>query len=1271
MLTLTALTDAEYLISSVALSIDEYYAGVGESPGVWSGKWAEELGLSGVVEAEQLRALVEARDPVSGEELLARNRERSVRAFDMTFSAPKSVSLLWAFAREAVAEVVAATHREAVDEALRFLEERAAVARVQSGGVRRRAATEGWALAAFTHRTSREGDPQLHSHCLVPNLVRRKSDGKYVAFDAGPLFDWCRAAGSVYQAHLQRALSLRLGVVWGPDHHNTREVVGISREQLRAFSKRSVQIEAELEARGALYESPPLRMRAGDEASLSTRPAKDHSLTPSLLAARWHAEAAQVGLPVGAALEHLVCWGEPALGPPRAGELTATLVDPETGLCSRSARFTEADVFEHLCALSGGRLALEEITTIAAGFLSSGQVVRLTPSAEEGRRRPAEWSTAAHRAMEDRVLALMDVLVARDGPATSEAAVESALSAEPGLGEDQVAAVRTLTGEGGALRAVLSPAGFGKTTMLHVAARAAAADGRPVVAAATTAKAVSELAGAGLDARTIARLQLDLREKPLAPGTVVVLDEVSQTPTREAEAVLTAVAACPGGSLWVLGDPRQSQPVGAGGLADEIARLATEGRVVSARLSVNRRQVDLADQEALRLLRAGQVSQSQQLRAEGGWEHEHATPAEARQAMAAALCADIEAHGAEQVAALVVSHADAEDLADRVRSRLAASGVLAGPAMSGPGWTAEREYRAGDRVLLHARSGPSSSRLVNGTTATVTAVDDASLAVRLDGGGAAVLPARFVQGTRKDGSPNVSHAWARTVDGAQGGTWQACHLLGSSALDAYRGYTGQSRSRQPTHTWNTAKVAAVDHGGALADQRGPAEQVAAALAREPDPRLAARSDPWTFDQQLHDLIVEHERVLATRPTDLSEPLQETSSELQTAEVHLSDMEAVAARTAERLANLGRLSALSRRGREERRGLHARLRADNEAVGSARGDVAQLATRAAELRRGQDAYERFEAAEGWRRDESDRLRQRLDQHWAEVVTACVRADDPLAYGIDKLRRARATVACELNKLDAVVPHDRSGDLERLRRQLAGAVITRREAEQDLVESGRQLEQARRRSWGRRGHPGISGAEERAKTGEDRLEQAVAAEAALRADLAFLARDEDERQRALTAARAQGLKLAGELGLLDSALEHTRAGRVLGLAGQSAPHVVDLLGPLPSSPGGRAVWCHHALGIEATLDRERSAQALRGKADRWKQARQQIWAADRVLQRGPEEPGPGGWATMAGDASRVLEGLRTLALTRPPLQTSGWATRSTSVGEQAGAGQAVDL
>ena len=173
MLTITGLTNAEYLISSVALSIDEYYSGVGESPGVWSGRWAAGLGLSGMVEAGQLRALIDGHHPASGADLLVGLRPRRVRAFDLTFSAPKSVSLLWALGSEPVAGVVAAAHREAVEAAMGFLEDRAAVARVQVGGVRRRVATGGLVVAGFVHRTSREGDPQLHSHCLVPNLVQR------------------------------------------------------------------------------------------------------------------------------------------------------------------------------------------------------------------------------------------------------------------------------------------------------------------------------------------------------------------------------------------------------------------------------------------------------------------------------------------------------------------------------------------------------------------------------------------------------------------------------------------------------------------------------------------------------------------------------------------------------------------------------------------------------------------------------------------------------------------------------------------------------------------------------------------------------------------------------------------------------------------------------------------------------------------------------------------------------------------------------------------
>lgn len=812
-------------------------------------------------------------------------------------------------------------------------------------------------------------------------------------------------------------------------------MLGFSHPQLRAFSKRAAQIEAELEKSGALYASPALRMRADDEASLATRTAKDHSLTPTLLHRRWQEEAVAAGLATGEDLEEAVCWQEVALAPLPEEDVVAALVGPEVGLCSRSARFTRADVVEHVCALTGGRLSVEEVVALTDRFVTSEAVVRLTPGADGGSRRPEQWSTAAHRAMEDRALALVGSLSARPVPALDGAGVQAALAAVPELGEDQVAAVRVLAGQGAALRAVLAPAGYGKTTMLHTAARAAAADGRPVVAVATTAKAVSELAGAGLDARTIARLRVDLANGPLAAGTVVVLDEISQAPTHEVEAVLAAVDACPGGTLWVLGDPRQSQPVGAGGMADHLEGLVTTGAIASARLTVNRRQTDPADREALGLLRQGDATGSQSLRAENGWEHEHKSPAEAREAMAQAVCDDIGRYGAGQVVALVVSHADAEDIADRVRDRLASAGQLGGPVVTGPGWTGEREYQAGDRVLLHARCGPSASSLVNGTAATVTRVDGEGLEVRLDGRGTmASLPTAFVQGTRKDGSPNLSHAWARTVDGAQGGTWEAAHLLGNSALDAYRGYTGQSRSRQPAHTWNTARVAPADHGGGLADRRSPAELVAQALARQADPTLAARSDPWVLDRRLREQIAEHERVLAARPPDRREALAEATRELEMAQGWWANMEAVATETARQLGAMSQFAGLSPRGRAERRRLQDKLACDTVRAGAAKESCDELETQAGRLRKEQGALERFEAAEGWRRDEVPRLQDQLDHHWAEVVAACVNADDPLAFGTDKLRHARATVALDLQRLADAAPPDREGEREQARQEL---------------------------------------------------------------------------------------------------------------------------------------------------------------------------------------------------------------------------------------------
>ena len=1181
MLTVTALTNAEYLLGSVALGIDEYYMGVGEAPGVWMGRWSAGLGVEGVVEADALRALIDGNDPTTGAPLLVGLRERKVKAFDLTFSAPKGASLLWALGSEAVADVVMGAHREAVATALGFLEERAALARIQVDGLRRHVPTEGWAVAGFVHRTSRAGDPQLHTHCLVPNVVRRE-DGRCVAIAARPMFVWARAAGSIYQAELQRLLSLRLGVEWQADRNNTREIAGFTPEALRTFSKRTVEIEAELEATGASYEAPVLRMRADNQASLATRPAKDHSATPQLLTGRWQSEAAEIGLQIGTGLERQVCWRDPDLRAVEFDEIAGRLVDDEHGLCAHSAKFAEHDVIAHVAGLAAGRLSTVEISDIAQRFLESDLVVRLTPNASKSGWEPARWSTVAQRDIEDDTLRMLDRLTARAGRPIPAPTVAGRLDAVGFLGADQRQAVSTLCGPGGSVRTVLAPAGYGKTAMAHVAAGCATTDGRPVIAVATTAKAVAELEAAGLSARTIARFRYDLCDGPLPAGAVVILDEISQTSTLDAHSVLAAVDACPGGQLWVLGDPRQAPSVKAGGIAAEIEARADAATIPAARLTINRRQADPDDRHALDVLRCGDAYASQQLRREHGWEHTAATPEDTRREMADAVTTDIRAHGPDNTIALVVSHAQAEDLTDRIRRRLTDASAITGPSITGPGWTSDRHYQQGDRLLLHTRHGDRHSPLVNGTVGTITAIDNHGVLFDPDRGQPVRLPASFIKGVRVDGSPNVSHAWARTVDGAQGGTWDHVHLLGTAALDAYRGYTAQSRSVQPTHTWNTATVPTVDFGGRLAHDLDPDDQVAVALSRIPDTTMAAVNDPWTVDTQLRELIANHQDILDTQPPDRHRQLEHAVRQLAAATTRLDSADTAVGNARHDLDSIGVLAPLTRNGRAQRREFESQLSSRQAAAIDAAGIVATAEAQVALLTREQAGHDRHERDHGWRRDAIDNAWDMLDQHWTDVAMACVRADQTLAYGIQPLRIGRQHLADQLATIEASLPPDLSHDRELARTTLRTNSAARYDAEQHLARSQAALDEQLARRWPRRDKTAISQSTSEVHAARQLFTDTHTNENSAQRHLADLDRHQKARAAELAATATERHSLSDDIGLLDTALHHTRIDRVLRLADHPTPLHLDVLGPVPAGTAGRAVWCHQANRLERHLD-----------------------------------------------------------------------------------------
>ena len=164
---------ADYYLDKVANSVDDYYLGRGEAPGQWVGATAERLGLVGQVEAEALGNLL-AGTSASGESLGTQLRPERRPGYDLTFSAPKGISLLWAFGPDHVRDAISTAHDRAVGAVLDHLSTEACYARRGAGG-RQLIEADGFIGAAFRHRTSRAGDPQLHTHVVVPNLVQAQT----------------------------------------------------------------------------------------------------------------------------------------------------------------------------------------------------------------------------------------------------------------------------------------------------------------------------------------------------------------------------------------------------------------------------------------------------------------------------------------------------------------------------------------------------------------------------------------------------------------------------------------------------------------------------------------------------------------------------------------------------------------------------------------------------------------------------------------------------------------------------------------------------------------------------------------------------------------------------------------------------------------------------------------------------------------------------------------------------------------------------------------
>ncbi|MCU1485980.1 MAG: transfer protein TraA, partial [Actinomycetia bacterium] len=588
-------SSVSYYTDTVAAGVEDYYAGRGEAAGEWVGNGSAAAGLEGEVSGEQLRRLFEGIHPVTGELLGKSYRVRDgadrVTGWDLTFSAPKSVSALWAVGDGEVGMDVREAHDAAVRAALAYLEEHAAFSRQGKAGIRQ-VDTDGLVAAAFVHRTSRAGDPQLHTHVLVSGRVRC-SDGEWRALDSRALHRQLKPAGVLYQAALRAELSTRLGVVWSEvDRHGQAEVDGVPDGLRQHYSSRRQQVEvrareriAEVEVERARALTPEERRQVFEKAVLSTRTVKKvEEVTDDGLHDRWRDEAVRVGHPAESWIPDTVARTR---RPAHEADVVVEVLDE---LVTTRSTFSRGDVVQQVARRASADVGSADrvrrwVEATVDEVLGHGAVVCFSTELEvpdalrrsDGRsvfepHGAARYTTTTTLAIEQHVL---DVALAGQdsGRAVTDAGSIDHAITRACLGADQAAAVTCAAGGGDAVVCVVGPAGTGKSRAMSAAAQAWTASGIPVRGLALSATAAGVLRDeAGISADTIAKFLFE-QARPEGPSTtwrlrvgeVVILDEAGMVATRDIARLLERTEQV-GGKLVLVGDHAQLGAIEAGGM---------------------------------------------------------------------------------------------------------------------------------------------------------------------------------------------------------------------------------------------------------------------------------------------------------------------------------------------------------------------------------------------------------------------------------------------------------------------------------------------------------------------------------------------------------------------------------------------------------------------------------------------------------------------------------------------------------------------------------
>ena len=756
----------------------------------WAGKGADALGLSGPVDPDVFTAILEGRVP-DGPQLGRPGKDGEIvhrPGRDLTLSAPKSVSLAALVGGDAR---VAEAHGRAVERTLAWVEERAVETRMKApeGGRMIRAGGQKAVIGTFTHETSRNLDPQLHTHAVIANMVQGE-DGKWRTMANEKLYSSKMLIGALYRGELARELGT-LGYGIEKTHADGRfEIAGVSREVIDAYSTRRAEIEAAMDGRG--LGTPAENQRAAQRAALMTRAAK-RDVDRAELGQMWQRQADGLGFDAGALAAEAVERSRGSAGKDRGdgrdaasdgvavrqGDLfdapPQSPADAATAwavahLSEREAVFAKTDLLAAALSWKPGSVTIGEAEAAVARLEKDG-TLHACGLPQWGESLTTDKAVAD----EKETISLMERGQGAARP-VMRSWIAGPLLHNGRLTVGQKEAVKIILSSKDRVVGVQGYAGTGKTTMLDRARQLAAKSGYRTIGVAPSASAARTLASeAGIETETLQRFLA--RNAGIAEGrltrkgaremraafrkTVLVVDEGSLASTVQARDLLRVAAAIRIPRVVLVGDAKQLDAVDAG---KPFAQLQAAG-MKTAVMDEILRQKDADLKEAVRASLAGEIG-----RAFGklGDRVAEVNPDNLAGA-AAARWLRLSAHERENTGLMAPSHALRTEINGHIRERLAREGVIRG-----------RAYRA-ERLVSHGYTGAEKAVAANYAPGDVVAFhrDYKSLGVA-KGDERRVAGVDGARGTvTLEGPDGASVAWRPRAVGAR-------NANGRGGIEVYR-----------------------------------------------------------------------------------------------------------------------------------------------------------------------------------------------------------------------------------------------------------------------------------------------------------------------------------------------------------------------------------------------------------------------------------------------------------------------------------------------------